>query len=403
MGGATAEEALSATKLHARLPARCYACGAPVQGPWCYACGQKNDDCRRSIFRLVGEFIRDVTSLDGRFLHTVRAVLTRPGRHLRDYGDGKRSPYTSPVRFFLVVSFAFFTTLALTDRQILVVQPEVTMNEAGQARITGLGAGFFTQPKEVRYSRAEREAIRASINDGSMAGLIGDEAAVEQAVETRVEERLAGVQARLDAAGVPVDLEAEDEAAAAEGVDTAPQPVPLPPDPPEDEPANAETDSVAPEDLSVTINGQPLDKDRFVDALFLTSENPRLFNAALDDWIPRLMILMVPLMALTGAIFVRGKDALLYDHLLLSLNTHALAFLIVVVALWFGSLVPGAVFGWIFGIGVPLYYAIAMRGAFGRRKRKVIVATFFVFSVYMLVFSIALSIAATRSFYSLMS
>ena len=343
-----AVEAVTDMRPRAPLPERCFACAAPVRGPYCYACGQKNDDCRRSLWKLGGETVRDVTALDGRFLRTMRSVVTRPGRHLRRYGDGVRSPYTPPIRLFLVVSFAFFATMSLTDRQIVVFQPNLSVTEDGDLKFDRVEGGFFTRAKDLRYGEDIRAAIRAGAAE-------------------------AASDARAEMAETPEEEAAAQEAAATRSLDAG-------------------------EDDGITLGGRVIGRDEALGALIRFAENPRAFNNVLDDWIGRIMVLMIPLMALLGAVFVRGRDALLYDHLLLSLNTHAVAFGLMTLGLWLGWLIPGVVFVALLLGGMPVYYGAALRGATGRRKRKVIAATLFVFFVYLLVLFGALLAAAINAF-----
>ena len=150
--------------------------------------------------------------------------------------------------------------------------------------------------------------------------------------------------------------------------------------------------------MRMTINGEAVDGERLTDALFRLAENPTLFNTALGDAIPRIMLLMVPLMVLLGAVFVRGRDALLYDHAILSLNTHAVAFALMTLGLLTAGIGLGPVVAVAVFLGVPFYYARAMRGAFGRSRRKVLVATASVFTLYWFVLTTALSVAAINAF-----
>ena len=471
-GGAALETATD-TKGRGPLPERCYACAAPVKGPYCYACGQKNDDCRRSIVSLFGEGVRDVVNLDGRFLRTVRAIFGRPGRYLRDYGRGVRSPYTPPVRFFLVATFAFFLSLGLTGRQIVVFQPEVALNDQGELDIREWAGGFFARAKDVRYSPAERAAMLEAVRTDNATAAVGEEVLrglfEEEATALRAEAeadiadiRAAGgedasseisvrrAELEADLADLRADL-ADDLAAAREGMSDGADAL--------DEGADAlrgvpgaeagarqmeeaaermrrsaaegtpddflagvrdgmaraeaaggeggeagrdgagETVGVGWDDgAGLSINGRRVDQDRLTDALFRLAENPRLFNTALGDSIPKIMLLMVPLMALLGAMFVRGRDALLYDHAILSLNTHAVAFILMTLGLLTAGFLPGWIFATAVFVGVPFYYARAMRGAFGRSRRKVVAATLVVFFLYWSVLTSALTTAAVGAF-----
>ncbi|WP_031550242.1 DUF3667 domain-containing protein [Parvularcula oceani] len=426
---AVTDEARAGRKARMPLPERCYACHAPVLGPYCHVCGQKNDDCRRSLIRLAAETLHDVMSLDGRFAHTVRAVVTRPGRYVREYGGGRRSPYSPPIRFFLVVTFLFFTTLWVTDRQIVVLQPDVEVNEDGTLRFGAMTAGFFQHARDLRYSEEERALMRQAVTEGRASpeqviesiqadaqaeiDALRDEAqeAAEDALrdegrdaqlraeEIRAEARLAIADIEAEAARRVAESAREEEARQNPGMASAP---PSPPAPQEEEAAaGAEEDGAAQDDGSdgqITLNGELVDTDRLLDAAFRLAENPRAFNNALDDWIPRIMILMIPLMALLGAFVIHGRDALLYDHALLSLNTHAVAFGILTLGLWTSAILPGWLFAGALFLGVPIYYGVALKGAYGRSLRKVIFTTLFVFTIYGAVLSSALGVAAVSAF-----
>ena len=344
--GGGAIETAADTRPRAPLPARCYACGTGVLGPYCHACGQKNDDCRRSIWRLGSEAARDLTQLDGRFLKTVRSVVTRPGQHLREYGDGRRSPYTPPVRFFLVATFLFFATLFVTDRQIVVIQPQIEVTDDGRLNLKRFDGGFFVRAGDVHYDPAVREAVRA-----------------------RFAEEAATAAEEIGA----------DQAAGEAG-------------------PNAEQEASPTSSGTISWGGREFAAADIAEAMLRVAENPRAFNTALDAWIPRLMLLLVPLMALLGAMVVRGRDALIYDHLLLSLNTHAVAFGVMTLGLWLGWLLPGWLFAVLFFVGVPAYYARALRGATGRRRRKVIVTTLWVFAIWLLALLLGLVFAVLEAF-----
>jgi hypothetical protein len=109
----------------------------------------------------------------------------------------------------------------------------------------------------------------------------------------------------------------------------------------------------------------------------------------------------VPLLALLGTVVIRGPDALIYDHLLVSIQTHAFAFLVVTVSLWTSRILPPEVAGAAFFAGVPIYYLMALRGAFGRSWRKSIFTTLFVFGIYSVLFWSGLLFAAVESLWEL--
>lgn len=320
-GGAVAEEAAQ-TKSRHPLPPHCFACGADTTGPYCAQCGQKNDDCRRSVVSLVGESAADIASLDGRLMRTLRTVTVRPGKHVREYGNGRRSPYSPPIRFFLAITLLFFTTLALTDTQLFWFKLTPVLDDEGAVTSVNADGGFLEKSGDLTYTDEEREALRRAASDN-----------VEEEVGT-----------------------------------------------------------------TITLMWKQTSVRDIIDTLLEFSERPQVLNGALNDWIPRIMILMIPLMALLGTIWVRGRDALIYDHLLLSLNTHSIAFLILTVGLWTTAIAPPQVMPIAFFAGVPLYYFIGLKGAFGRGWIKTTLGTMTVFFWYLVVLSIALGFALLAAF-----
>lgn len=311
---------------HAGYPANCFACATATAGPYCHVCGQKNDDCRRSVVRLAYEAVADSVAFDGRVWRTLASVSTRPGGHVRDYGHGRRSPYSPPVRLFLVVSFTFFMTLWATGTQIVSFRPQLTTDAAGVQDV-GLDVQLLARVEAHPLTPEERAALRE--------GLMGDESST--ADEPRLE-----------------------------------------------------------------IGGKSLRGQELADHVFSLLENPAAFNAALNDWIPRVLIVLIPLLAVLGAMFIRGRGALIYDHLLLSLATHTMAFLILTLGLVVSSFVSGPIPGSIMGIGflfgLPLYYLLGLKGAFGRGWIKTVFSTIVIWSLYALFLLIGLAIAASMSF-----
>lgn len=91
----------------------CLNCGAPVQGVYCVACGQRSVDLDASTWHVVREALGDATDLDGRVLRTVRAVIS-PGQLTLEFLRGRRAPYVSPLKLFLFAGTVLTTTWIVT-------------------------------------------------------------------------------------------------------------------------------------------------------------------------------------------------------------------------------------------------------------------------------------------------
>lgn len=98
-------------------------------GLYCKDCGQKNDNLRRSIFSLILEAFTSFFSLESRMWRTWLYLIIRPGRPSREFADGKRTVWTSPVRIYLAMSIILFGYMSLTDTRLISVRSDVSPRE----------------------------------------------------------------------------------------------------------------------------------------------------------------------------------------------------------------------------------------------------------------------------------
>ena len=92
----------------------CPNCGHERPGPFCAHCGQNDRNYARSLPLMLGEFIKETFEVDSRFLRTVKTMVLRPGELSAEFSRNRRASYSSPVRFYLFVSLAFFFVLSVT-------------------------------------------------------------------------------------------------------------------------------------------------------------------------------------------------------------------------------------------------------------------------------------------------
>ena len=118
---------------------RCKNCEAALDGPYCGQCGQRNIDLERPFSALLGETLRETFDVDGRVARTLRTLLLRPGVLTVEYVAGRRRRYSSPLRFYLVVSVLFFVVAGWIAGQGALLEDGQTMEGAAadQARLVG--------------------------------------------------------------------------------------------------------------------------------------------------------------------------------------------------------------------------------------------------------------------------
>ncbi len=88
----------------------CLNCGEKLVGPHCYRCGQRAH-VHRTLAAFMHDLVHGVLHFEGKFWRTLPLLAWRPGTLTREYIDGKRASYISPIALFLFtvfVSFALF-------------------------------------------------------------------------------------------------------------------------------------------------------------------------------------------------------------------------------------------------------------------------------------------------------
>jgi hypothetical protein len=90
----------------------CGNCGVPLGGAFCYACGQKAVGSDVSLHDFFHEAFEELAHVDGKLVQTLRLLLTKPGRLTKEFLDGRRARYVSPLRVYLTCSLLFFAVAA---------------------------------------------------------------------------------------------------------------------------------------------------------------------------------------------------------------------------------------------------------------------------------------------------
>lgn len=87
----------------------CLNCATPLIGSHCHACGQA-----AHVHKTLGAFFHDllhgVFHFEGKIWRTLPMLVIRPGKLTREYIDGRRASYVSPIALFLFCVFLLFTT-----------------------------------------------------------------------------------------------------------------------------------------------------------------------------------------------------------------------------------------------------------------------------------------------------
>jgi len=144
---------------HGRTPAagdghfhesNCLNCDTPLTGNYCVQCGQM-----AHLHRTMGAFLHDllhgVLHLEGKTWRTLPMLAIRPGKLTREYVDGKRASYVSPMALFLFSVFLMFAVF-----QIAGISAPTTIETSGEQVAKGV-----TQTRE--QTAAELTAAKARL------------------------------------------------------------------------------------------------------------------------------------------------------------------------------------------------------------------------------------------------
>lgn len=89
----------------------CSDCGAETSGNFCANCGQPTH-VHRSLLHLGEELLHGVMHFDARIWRTLPLLWLNPGRLTREWVEGRRTRYVSPLAIFLFTLFVMFFALS---------------------------------------------------------------------------------------------------------------------------------------------------------------------------------------------------------------------------------------------------------------------------------------------------
>ncbi|MFM6950929.1 MAG: DUF3667 domain-containing protein [Novosphingobium sp.] len=147
----------------------CLNCGTVLQGSHCHQCGQA-----AHVHKTLGAFFHDllhgVFHFEGKIWRTLPLLAWRPGRLTREYIDGRRASYVSPIALFLFVVFLTFAVFNLLGSPIAF---------NNQAQKQGLEQGMGDAEREAlkALKTSEEQLVRAKAGQG------GDPARLQRDVD----------------------------------------------------------------------------------------------------------------------------------------------------------------------------------------------------------------------------
>ncbi|MFK8017545.1 MAG: DUF4286 family protein [Gammaproteobacteria bacterium] len=343
----------------------CANCQTLLAGQYCAACGQRHRTRMISLWELLRDVFEDAFSWDSRVWRSLRPLLFQPGKLTSEYLDGRRMYYTPPLRMYLVLSIAFFLLSTLPALE--------GFNAAKMLRVDASPDDF-----ELRFGPDAPPLVSASTSSDLELSLdAGPDGKPELAITTDADE-----------------------------------------DTDEDADANADEDSDDDDfecdfsDATINVPGvsDEVVRQRMTVACraIKTTEGRARMVENFADLLPRLLIIMLPLIALAGKIAYPLSRRYYVEHLLFYTHYHSFLFLLLIVTMCVtaatGRVSALAPLTGAFSIGVgvyALYYLYrALRRVFGQGRKMTLYKMFLIWMAYFfaaIVFSLVGVIIAILS------
>lgn len=94
-------------------PSACRNCGWEVDRYYCPNCGQHVGNHNNRLWPLIQEFLEEFVRFDSKLFRTIGPLVRHPGLLTRQWAEGKRASYISPLKFYVTLSALFFLELSL--------------------------------------------------------------------------------------------------------------------------------------------------------------------------------------------------------------------------------------------------------------------------------------------------
>jgi Protein of unknown function (DUF3667) len=356
----------------------CRNCGTFLgnpRGKFCPSCGQDTLNHPPTFFEFVHEFITHYVALEGKLWKTLWLLFFKPAELTREYREGRKQRYISPLRLYITASFLFFLLVKIAGFGSLFKVDDADTTATPTPLVPALvhikvgetpSAQAPTNAKEATPAATATSATVETVKETSKGDTVSSKDAekLNEAVKLAVEEL---VGEATETAKVAAEESAAQRKAATrrESKFTA---------------ANfgCQTESALCKRIENHINSKYKDK---TETQMLTV----LKDGALNN-IPYAMFLLLPLFALLTKLLYVGRGYYYGEHVVYALHIHAFTFF----AMLMIALVPAWLAIWLPPV-VALYYFIALKRYFGGGW----FTTFLRYGVIAILYPVMLTLVAT--------
>jgi len=341
-----------------------------VEERFCSRCGQENTEPKENFAHLVGHFFSDITHFDAQIFTTLKDLIFRPGFLTREYIAGKRARYLHPVRMYVFISAVFFLA-------IFAGSEEGPLREENSQHSTNLFRQQLADSLRavVKATRplGKADSIRTTIN-GEMASLLDSTEALAPNDES--------IYLSAGSGGKVIMNLTENKYRNLRDYDSTQRTLP----------DSAKEKGIMKWVLRNNIRLKEQHDNR---------SHIRL-EVDFQHTIPRIMFVLLPVFALFTRWFYSRKKYFYVQHAIFSVHFHSFVFLLFLLFLLLGKIIPGEWTGLILaGISLLLvfvYLVAALHGMYGQSFWLSLFKAFVISLLYVLSIILAMGLVVVFSF-----
>jgi len=323
---------------------------------YCSNCGQKYKTGRISFWELINEAFSLLFNFDNKFFQTIGAIFI-PGRLTKKFFKGKHKSFVHPVRVLLV------STL------VMIFALNHALDETSMGGPTEMYENF--KKADWRHKKAmELDTLRQDI----LANYPGDlevEAALDSLVTRSHFDDLGEDSIRFGKSNI--QFLNEDIAIAREDIFNL-------------------TDVEIVEKYNIH---DPVQRIVWRQTIRVVKRGDRLLSFLIGN-ILWLVVLIMPLLALTLRLFYIRRDYYFVEHLVFSMHVHSFAFIVLTAYIFSLNILPDPVIGFIMLL-IGFYVIFAMKKYYGQSWKKTVLKFTLIQTVYWLLVSFAMIVTLLLS------
>jgi hypothetical protein len=399
----------------------CKNCGTPLEGWYCYSCGQNADTHHRTILHLTWEAIEGMFHLDGRLANTLPLLFFKPGKLAKDYMEGRIVRHVPPFRTFLVALLLF---IFAAEHAIHGIRHQQELKEEKEATALTTPQGRKAKADEIRKDATETRDERLKDLVAGRDEDLKEEGADKAKIAAEYDEDLKNARDRYAKKMVEADALEKNPNAGAEALAklhgrnlaAADQIRNLNFESPDkleagankiaeaqvgrqhfnvvvpDKDAPPVNISVGPGHADGPATGHASVKEGSKywpkEGLAKAISNPDYFLLVMFGWAHRLAVLLLPIIGLSLAlVYVNRRQYFIYDHLLVATNLLSFSFLTNALCMVLPMSAWPTAFG-ILSLWTPINLFQTLRGGYGSGWFGALIKTFIVWMMSVTAFGI---------------